>query len=151
MKHAAFALAFLALATPALADDADKIAAQLTRHLNAHGRHFVAGEGARLEIGDASDSGAKDDVRGACPKSTSCFATHRLELAQAQDAMYFLSANRAEYLLAKEIEELKKHPDDPNAMIRLQQAMQKWSLMIELQNQMRKEMDEALKNIIRKM
>jgi len=147
-----YAALFLLAATPALADaDADRMAAALKHHLNAHGRHFLAKEGARLEIGDASDSGAKDDVREACPQPTSCFLTRRLSLQETQNAMYFLSVNRADHLLSTEMERFKQHPNDPEAMMSLQRAMQQWSLMNQLQTQLIKEMSDQLKGIIQKM
>jgi len=145
-------LALLALATPALADaDADRMAAELKHHLNKHGRTFVANEAARLEIGDASDSGAKDDVREACPEPESCFATRHLNADQTQRAMYFLAANRAEHLLSAAMERLKQNPDDPHAMFSMQQAMQRWTLMNQMQSQTINQLSESLKSIIQKM
>jgi cell division protein FtsB len=117
MKPTILALVAALAATSALADapKADHIAAVLTRHLNAHGKHFVAGEAKRLAIGDASESGAKDDVREACPHPASCFDTSKMSPDEVMAAMLLLSAQREQTLLEQQLariggrnEELKR-------------------------------------------
>ncbi|MBV9991226.1 MAG: hypothetical protein JOZ72_08015 [Alphaproteobacteria bacterium] len=104
--------AALTIATPALAEttaadaDAARVAATLSRHLNKHGKRFVGVEANRLAIGDASESGAKDDVREACPQPTSCLDTGKLSPDEVMAAMLVLSAGREQTLLEQQIAQM---------------------------------------------
>jgi type III secretion apparatus needle protein len=51
--------------------------------------------------------------------------------------------------LQKEMEDLKA--DDPQYLFKMSKAMTKWSLAIQTQSQLLKEMSDALKGIIQKM
>lgn len=99
----------LMIAAPALAEttaadtDAARVAATLSRHLNKHGKSFVGAEANRLAIGDASESGAKDDVREACPQPVSCLDTTKLSPDELMAAMLVLSAERERTLLEQQI------------------------------------------------
>lgn len=99
-------LFLLAITMPALAGETEDMNAVLSRHLNAHGRHFVAAEGQRLAIGDASESGAKDDVRDACPHSISCFDTSKMSPDEVMAALLVLSAQRAQSQLEQQLAKL---------------------------------------------
>ena len=114
MRPLLLSMALVLAAVPALAADTqtDHIAAVLTRHLNAHGKHFVAGEANRLAIGDASESGAKDDVREACPHPISCFDTSKMSPEEVMAAMLLLSAQREQTLLEQQIAKLQGRNDE---------------------------------------
>jgi len=123
MKAQLLAFAFAAAITPVSAEtDAGQDMAVLSRHLNAHGRQFVAKEAKRLAIGDASESGAKDDVREACPQPNSCFDTSRMSPDELMAAMLVLSAQREQALLDQQINRIKGRNDE---MRRLQGELQK--------------------------
>jgi len=126
--RAAFGLIFLALAAwpaaadeplaaPAYADPADDIAAKLAPHLNAHGKHFVASEAQRFAIGDASESGAKDDVRDACPHPASCLDTSKMSQEELMAAMLLLSEQRSAQRLDNELKQRIQAMQERNATL----------------------------------
>jgi type III secretion apparatus needle protein len=49
------------------------------------------------------------------------------------------------------LEKAQQNPQDPKSLIELQMAMQKWSMMNEMQSRLIQELGETVKNIINKM
>jgi hypothetical protein len=147
--RAGLAFAALLSATPALADpqpdpQAEHIADALTHRLNAHGRQFVASEGHRLAIGDASQSGAKDDVREACLGRESCLKIKDpVEAGDIEGAMLLLAAQRAQQLETQLIDQLKHGLETRNSQIA--------RLNADLQNTTDKDRQSDLKSQLEKL
>lgn len=106
--------------------EAERLAAVLTRHLNAHGKHFVASEAQRLAIGDASESGAKDDVREACPNPLSCLDTAKLTPDEVVAVMQLLAEQRAAQKLDDQLKQRTQAMQERNkALQRLSSELAK--------------------------
>lgn len=170
MRKLALAAALTLLTATARADEASDVAAALTPHLNAHGKHFVAAEAKRLAIGDASESGAKDDVRDACPQPASCFDTSKMSPDEVMAAMLLLSAQRAQTQLQQQIDRIKDRSEhlkrltaqlqnetDKDRLAGLKREIDKLNAgsqldMIELQSLMNKrnQAQEMLSNLLQK-
>jgi len=131
-------LFLLAIATPALAGEAEDVSAVLSRHLNAHGRHFVGAEAKRLAIGDASESGARDDVRDACPHSISCFDTFKMSPDEVMAALLVLSAQRAQSQLEQQLAKLTGRNEELKRLVTQLQNEPDKNRQAELKSQIEK-------------
>lgn len=113
MKRALPAFALLAplaamlCALPVHADEAGKIAIDLTRHLTQHGKQVVNNDARLVGIGDVSFSGLKDDLREACNAPHACLHAHGVSVEETLLAMYLLVARRSEQELDVRIKSLQ--------------------------------------------